>query len=149
MMQTAPNVDEKNWGMYGHLSGMLAYSGIPFGGVIGPWVLYTQNRTQRPFAAEQARQALNFHITAGIVQVVAIVAAFVLYLSGIFTFVGAGKEATPSATGVVMVIGAVCSFLLYFAVYLFGLILTIVATVRASNGNLFTYPLTIPFVKGS
>lgn len=46
-INAAPSEDERTWGMYAHLSGMLAFTGIPFGGLIGPLALYLQNKPVR------------------------------------------------------------------------------------------------------
>jgi len=145
-MQTlvAPSDDERTWGMYGHLSGMFAFTGVPFGGIIGPLVLYIQNRHTRPFAAEQSREALNFHITAGIVQFVAIALLIGGYVNLLFSVSTMPKDAAPP-------IGSFGSILIglavYLAVYLYTFVLTLVGTIRASKGEAYRYPLTIRLVR--
>ena len=145
-MQTigAPSEDERMWGMYAHLSGMIAFTGIPFGGIIGPLVLYLQNKPVRPFATEQAREALNFHITVGIAQLLTLVAAVVLWFGAILSVSMASKGATPSFAGLGL---AVACFGAFFAVYIWTFVLTLVGTIRASSGAIYHYPLTICFVR--
>ena len=145
--QTASNDDERNWGMYGHLSGILAYSGVPFGGVIGPLVLYLQNKRQRPFAAEQAWLALNFHITISALQLIAIIWAIVLYFMGIFSFASQPRGDEFSWRAFSVLGAAALCFFTYFLLYVWSFTLTIIGTVRASSGRLFAYPLTFPFVR--
>lgn len=143
---TAPNEEERSWGMYGHLAGLFAHSGIPFGGVIGPWIIYLQSKTQRPFAAEQARSALNFHITAGLLQFVLIVTAMVCWFSTVLSM--PEKGGTPAPFGAASFIVAALCFFGYFAAYVWSFVFTLIGTSRASNGLLYYYPLTIPFVRG-
>ena len=141
---TAPTDEERTWGMYAHLSGLLAFTGIPFGGLLGPFVMYLQNKPVRPFATEQAREALNFHITYGIVQFVALVIAICAWFGMVIGVANAPKSAdVPLANlGVAGV-----AFAAFFLVYLWTFVLTVVATIRASSGQIYRYPLTIRFVR--
>jgi uncharacterized Tic20 family protein len=110
--------DDRNWGMIAHLSALAAFI-VPFlGGVLGPLVVYLVKREQSAFAADAAREALNFNITVGIGYVVCMCLAIV--------FIG-----IP----------------LMVALGIAWLVLTIVAGVRASEGIAYRYPATIRFVK--
>lgn len=144
----APTEDERTWGMYAHLSGMLAYSGIPFGGVIGPLVVYLQSRTTRPFATQQARTAFNFHVTISILQIVVMIVGFTGYFSMIVTAV-ASKGNSASMPFVIGggLIAFICGIGSYFLLYIFSFIYTLVNTIRASKGELVGYPLSIPFIR--
>ena len=139
-LQTATE-EERQWGMYGHLAGLLAFTGVPFGGVIGPWVLYLLNRPSRPFAAEQARNALNFHLTIGVVQFV----CFLYAIFGYFAFFFSGFTGVRNFGGF---FGSIfVAFAIYAASFFWGFVLTLVGTVRASHGELYRYPLTIDIVR--
>jgi len=134
----AANEDERQWGMYGHVIGLLAFTGIPFGGVVGPWVLYLQNKQARPFAAEQARNALNFHITIGIIQAISLAYAIVSWFS-----LFAVLHGYVVLAGVAGRMGTVfLAILVYLAAYVWGFVFTLIGTVRASQGVLYQYPLT-------
>ena len=130
--------------MYAHLSGMLAYSGIPFGGVIGPAIVYAQTKQTRPFAAEQARAALNFHITIGILQFIFLAVAIGGYIPILASAMSDLPGTPQSLTG--MLIFA-CGMVGYFVLYAWSFVYTLVNTIRASNGTLVGYPFTIPFFK--
>ena len=106
----AASVDQsaRTWAMAGHLLG-LSGAVIPFGNIIGPLVVWLMRRDDMPFAAEQAKESLNFQITLTI-------GAFVLAIAGIFTC---------GLTWVVLVIAA-------FA----GMILPIIAGIKANELSL-------------
>ncbi len=143
---TAPSEDERTWGMYAHLSGMLAFTGIPFGGIIGPLAIYLQNKPRRPFATEQAAEALNFHITAGIAQFVTLLIAVVVWLGAIVSLSAAPKDATPPLGALLL---AFACFGTFFLVYIWTFVLTLIGTIRASAGAIYRYPLTIRFVRAA
>lgn len=86
-------------------------------GLIGPLVLYLLKKDSSPFLRHHAAQALNFHLTVA----TAVVASFLL---------------------LIVLIG----FVLLPAVVIGSSVLAIVAAVRASRGEPYRYPLTIPFV---
>lgn len=84
---------------------------------VGPLVVWAIKREDHPFVAEHAREALNFNLTLLIYLIVAGILAFVLI-------------------GIPLLI----------AIGIAWLVLTIIAAVRAANGESYRYPLTIRFV---
>ena len=52
----APSDDEKTWGMLAHLSGLLT-------SFVGPLVIMLTKGKESSWVEQQAREALNFHIT--------------------------------------------------------------------------------------
>jgi uncharacterized Tic20 family protein len=137
---------ERNQALYAHLSGLLAITGLPFAHIVGPLVFYLMARnTTSTFALDNAREALNFQITSGIVMLAAIVAYVVAFFSLVFRMPLA-HDATPSPaffTG----LGAAFVFLAIALLYmLFDFICVIVAAVAVSKGETYRYPLSIRFV---
>jgi uncharacterized Tic20 family protein len=115
--------DERTWALLGHLSAFSAFiTGL--GCVIGPLIVWLVKRDTMPFAGEQAKEALNFNITA-------IIAAFAL---GAFTLITLG-------------IGALLTVPLALALFVAWFVLTIVAAVKANNGEHYRYPFSIRLVK--
>jgi hypothetical protein len=104
--------------MIGHLSALAAFVAPFLGGVLGPLIVYLVKRDQSAFAADAAREALNFNITVAIGYCICGLLALV--------FIG-----IP----------------LMIALWIAWLVLTIVAGVRASEGIQYRYPATIRFVK--
>lgn len=112
----ARSSDQRTWAMLGHVA---AFAGlvVPFGNILGPLVIWLVKKDTMPFAADQAKEALNFNITWTIAMLVS--AALVLVLIGI-----------P----------------LLAALTIAWLVLTIVAAVKASSGERYRYPLTLRLV---
>jgi len=111
--ETAPAVpsgDERHWAVICHLSAMLMYLTV-IGGFIAPLVIWLLKRDQMPFVADQGRETLNFQITI----LLALAGACVLML---------------------VLIGIP----LFWGLLLFHFVMTIVATVRVSEGVLYRYP---------
>ena len=107
----APSRDERQWAMLCHLSAMLMYC-TAIGGFIAPLVIWLLKRDEMPFVADQGRETLNFQITTLLVLI---------------------------AGGLLAVI--VVGFVIIGAALLFHFIVTIIATVRVSEGVLYRYPI--------
>ncbi|MBS0395102.1 MAG: DUF4870 domain-containing protein [Proteobacteria bacterium] len=106
----APGREERQWAMLCHLSAMLMYC-TAVGGFIAPLIIWLLKRDEMPFVADQGRETLNFQITTLIA----------LMISGLLMLVLIG-------------------FVLFFAVLACHFVLTIVATVKSSEGVPYRYP---------
>lgn len=117
MYKIIDDKDERMWGMLCHLS---ALSGliIPFGNLIGPLVVYSLKKDEYTFVADQGKESLNFQISILIYLMISGIA--VLLLVGIF-------------------------FLLF--VPFIAIVLTVLAGVRANDGEYYRYPFCIRFIK--
>jgi len=105
--------------MIAHLS---ALAGLVIGlNWLGPLIVYLVKKDEHPFIADQSREALNFNLSVFIYIIVAIIVAAIL---------------------IIVVVG----LLLLPAVAIAWLVLTIIAAVRANNGEPYRYPLTIRLV---
>jgi hypothetical protein len=109
----APTHDECHWAMISHLSAMLMYLTL-VGGFIAPLVIYILKRDEMPFVADQGRETLNFQITT----------LLALCVGGVLMWVLIG-------------------FVLVPLILLFHFVVTIIATVRASEGIAYRYPLCL------
>jgi uncharacterized protein len=110
------------WALAAHLSALVSLAvGLPF---VGPLIVYLVKRDD-PFVRRHAAESLNFNLSV-------LIYAFVL---GIVT---------------VILMFVLVGFLLipFFAVLAIGwLVLVIMASVRASAGEEYRYPLTIRMVR--
>jgi hypothetical protein len=97
--------------------GMLAHLLSIFSGFVGPLIIFLIRREQRGDGYENARHALNFRISLVIYYIAATIIIFGLF--GI----------------------------LYFAIWVFSLVVAIIGTIRANQGDIYKYPLEIPFIK--
>ena len=113
--------DTTTWAMGAHLSALAALLvGLPF---MGPLIIYLIKK-ENPFVRRHAAEALNFNLSIMIYSVaLGIVTAILL-----FVFIG---------------ILLIPLFLVLFAAWF---IFVIVASVAASRGEEYRYPLTIRFV---
>lgn len=119
-MSDAPQVskDEQNWAMGCHLAALAGFL-VPFGNIIGPLVIWLMKRAEMPLVERHGKEALNFQITVSI--------AFLICVSLMFVLIG-----IP----------------LMFVVGIGALILTIMAAVKVSNGELdYKYPFAIRLLK--
>jgi hypothetical protein len=98
------------WAVLAHLS----YFVLP---LLGPLLIMLIAGPQRPFARTNAVEALNFHITWLLAELVAVV--LILVVIGFFLFIG---------------------------IALAGVVLAILAAVKAGQGFGYRYPLTLRLV---
>lgn len=110
------SADERNWGMLGHLSALAGLL-IPLGSVLGPLIVWQVKKDTMPFAAEHAKEAVNFNITAALAAIVASILMIVLI-----------------------------GFLLLPIVLIAWLVLTVLAGVAASKGEHYRYPFTLRLI---
>ncbi|MDJ0866295.1 MAG: DUF4870 domain-containing protein [Myxococcota bacterium] len=108
-----PSTAERNWAVFCHLGGFAGYV-FPFGNVIAPLVLWLMRREESEYVEDHGREALNFQIS--ITLYAAIAGVLILALIGI-----------P----------------LLIAVAIFQFVWMIIASVRASEGERYRYPLTL------
>lgn len=116
----APQVskDEQNWAMYCHLAALSGFV-IPFGNVLGPLIVWLIKKDTMPLVDQHGKEALNFQITVAI--------AFII--SALLTLVLIG-------------------FVLMFVVGIGALVLTIMAVIKVSNGQLdYKYPFALRLIK--
>jgi uncharacterized protein len=120
-----PTKQDMQWAMGAHLSALAG--GFVTGGLgifIGPLAILLLKRDDLPFAADQAKEALNFSLTL-------LLAGAALGAISVLTF------------GVGLVVTVPVAIILGIAWF----VLTIVAAVRASEGVAYRYPLTLRLIR--
>ena len=105
-------------GVFCHLLGLTSYLGIPFGNIIAPLVLWLLKRAEDPFVDVCGKEAINFQTTISLY----------FTLSAILIFAKIGILLLP-------------------LVVIFHSIFTIIASIKASEGHHYRYPLTIRFIR--
>jgi uncharacterized protein len=115
--EVASTSQERTFAMLCHLSALSALIGIPFGNIIGPLIFWLVKRDEFPLVDDQGKESLNFQISITIYAVV-------------------------SAILVLLVIGIA----LLIALGIFWLVMVIVASVKANEGQAYRYPITIRFL---
>lgn len=110
--------EEKKWGMFAHLSALATFVLPVAGNIIGPLVIYLIKKDEFEFVNDQGKEVLNFQITWSLIFIVSIVLIFV-------------------GIGILMLIGFGIAWL----------VLVVVGSVAASNGQYYRYPFTIKFLQ--
>jgi len=116
--------DERLWALFGHLSAFSAFIVTGLGCILGPLVIWLIKRDSMPFAADQAKEALNFNITVAL-------ACVALWIVTIATFG----------------IGILLTLPLGIALAIAWIVFTIIAAVKANEGVAYRYPVTLRLVK--
>lgn len=108
--------DDRTWGILTHAAAFVGFV-VPFGNILGPLLVWAIKKDESQFVDDNGKQALNFQITWSILLIV-------------------------SALSIFIVIGVV----LLPIVGLAWLILVIIAIIRASNDEVYDYPLTMELI---
>jgi uncharacterized Tic20 family protein len=112
------SADERTWAMIAHFAALGAFIIPVIGGVLGPLIVWLAKREQSAFVADAAKEALNFNISV----VLAGVACVLL----VFVFIGIPLSA---------------------ALFVFWLVMTVIAGIKASEGVPYRYPVSLRLVK--
>lgn len=132
---------ERQWAAAAHLAALVLalftswFAGVA--GMLGAGVVYLAKRDDAPFAARHAREALNFNLSMFIYAAVAIGLGIVLLGATVLTL-GFGAILTLPAGLVLLLVWA--------AIAVAWLVCSIVATVKAWNGEEYRYPLTLRLI---
>ena len=108
---------ERTWAMFAHLSSFLGWIGIPFANIIAPLVMWQIKKDEMPFGSSQAKECLNFQISMTIYAIISAILCLVLI-----------------------------GFVALFALFIFDVVITIIAAIKSNEGVAYRYPLTIRFI---
>ena len=108
---------DRTWAILCHLTALSLFVGIPFGNVIGPLVIWLLKKHESAAVDAHGKESLNFQISMSIYTL----------LAGLSLFVLIGIVLLP-------------------LVLIFNLVLIIIASIKASNGEFYRYPLTIRLI---
>lgn len=113
----APTEEERTWAMLCHLSALTGFFSV-IGWFLGPFLVWQIKKARFPAIAHHGRAALNFQLS---VLLYALIATLLI----------------------IVAIGVPLLFLLGF----FNLVCVILAAVKANQGEPWTYPLALRFLK--
>ncbi len=108
---------ERTFAMLCHLIALVGLA-IPLGNIIGPLIIWLVKKEQCPFVDDQGKESLNFQMSLLIYALVCVPLCFI-----------------------------VIGFILLPLLGLFWLVMTIIAGIKANNGERYRYPLTIRFLR--
>lgn len=137
-----------------HLGPLLAsfvnlFLPIPFLSLIVTIILYYTQKDKGEFVKQHGKESLNFQITFALVIVtLLIVIAFIFGGALLTAFLGGAIDSSNVGTGVVGMVGsALLMGLLFFAIGIFSLVIMIIGSVRAKEGKVYRYPISLRMVK--
>jgi len=110
--------EERTMGMVAHLAALAGFTGIPGASILGPLIVWLIKKDTMPFVDHEGKEAVNFQITV----LIAMLASSPLIC------VGVGLIVLP-------------------AIAIAALVFTIIAALKANEGEHYRYPLTIRLIK--
>lgn len=124
--QHTPDRHQLRWAGIAHLSALVTFLGIP--SFVGPLVIYLLKRHEGEFVADQAKEALNFTLS------------LMIYLVACALVMGVAAVQGDIGTVIAMAI-------LLGVLFVGSLVFTILAAVRAEEGQRYRYPLTLRLLR--
>jgi uncharacterized Tic20 family protein len=109
---------ERNWAMFCHLAAFAGYFIPLFGNIIGPLVCWLARKDESTWVNENGKASLNFQISLTLYMFLCIPLCFIIV-----------------------------GFVLIGVLFILNLVFIIMASVKASKGEEFKYPLAIPFIQ--
>ncbi|HEU4771605.1 MAG TPA: DUF4870 domain-containing protein [Candidatus Udaeobacter sp.] len=110
--------DVRTWNVLCHASALAGFF-VPWAGhILGPLIVWLAKRNDSPEIDENGKESLNFQISMLIYNVIAGVLCLILI-----------------------------GFILLAILHILNLVLVIVASIQASEGKLYRYPMTIRLIK--
>lgn len=110
-------MQERQWALICHLSALSGYV-IPFGNLIVPIIIWSMKKDEFPMVDAHGKEVINFQISMTIWMII----------SGVLIF---------------LLIGIPLLILLAILQVVF----IIIGAIKADNGELYKYPLSIQFIK--
>ena len=115
--------EERLWALACHLTGLSILFGVP--GFVGPLVIWLIKKEQMPLVNDQGKESLNFQLSLLIYSLAAWVPVLTI-------------------VGLVLI---PLSLLITIAVTVFGIVMCIIAGLRAQQGEYYRYPFTLRLIK--
>ena len=111
--------DARLWATFTHLAAFAGLLGVPFGSIIGPLVLWLIKKNEMPFVDYNGKEALNFQISITIYSIASL----------------------P------LICGGPLILIVIIPLVIVSMIFTIIAAIKANNGEYYKYPITIRMIK--
>ena len=143
---------QKNIATFIHLSTFSRFV-IPLGNFLGPLILWTINKDKSEFIDQHGKQILNFQISIFLYAIILGTLTIPFFIFKIFSgmdfidfngfhdfHISMGKPSPLLYVGGGLGVLAVIAFIIELA-------LIVIASLKARDGELYKYPLTINFLK--
>jgi uncharacterized protein len=145
---------EKNTGTLVHLSALSQFI-IPFGNFILPIVIWSSQKKDSEFIDYNGKQAINFQLSLFLYNIIGFIAAGIFgvyYLFNVikiknFDNIDVEFDNFANTEYLSLILIACVAIGIFAFSKITEFILIIIASVKASNGEKYNYPLTINFLK--
>lgn len=143
---------EKNMGMFTHLGTFLGYF-FPFANLFVPLIIWQSNK-ESEFLNKHGKSVMNFQLSLFLYHLVALIILLIFFLKNILELVGYaatdgdifGNNQEVEFTGATIIALFSLAFF-YFILQAIYIVTTIIGAIRASKGELYSYPLSIRFIR--
>jgi uncharacterized protein len=108
---------ERNWSMLCHLSAFAGFF-FPFGGIIGPLICWLTRKDESTWVNINGKASLNFQLSMLLYMVLIFPLCFIII-------------------GIPLIV----------ALVILKIVCVIIGSIKAPKGELFKYPLAIPFIQ--
>ncbi len=116
--QQMPSQEARQWAMFCHFAAFLGLVIPFFGNIIGPLIVWQIKKDLDPFVDAQGKEALNFQISVAVAMLICLLLSVVLIGIPLMVLVGIA-----------------------------ALVLTIIAGIKANEGQAYRYPFAWRLVK--
>lgn len=146
----------KNIAALTHLSALSKFL-IPLGNFILPIVLWTLHKDKSDFVDQNGKQIINFQISILLYSVIIAAITIPLFLFGVLEHISLGDVINGmhhnidlninDSANIQFITLAIVIIIVAILITVFEIVFIILATTKASNGEVYKYPLTINFLK--
>tara|TARA_B110000902_G_scaffold893_1_gene1072 strand:+ start:63 stop:494 length:432 start_codon:yes stop_codon:yes gene_type:complete len=130
-----------------HISAFAGFV-FPFGQIITPLIAWQTLKDRSPFLDEQGKEAINFNLSYTLYAFILSIAFIPLFFRSFFSSFNnfnnfqLNLDLSTSNLFNIMGLGSILGIL-----YLVGISLILIAAFKAKEGENYTYPFTIKFIK--
>lgn len=147
--------NEKNVAVFTHLSSLTQYF-IPFGNFIFPIILWSSKKNESEFVDEHGKSVLNFQLSIFLYTMVIALIAIPVFVYNVLNTIPADaiwndndqlieQYVLANMSGFIILL--ITAAIVFAFLKMMEFILIIYASMKASNGEKYRYPLTIRFFK--
>lgn len=131
-----------------HLSALAKYV-IPLGSILLPLILWQTTKKDSEYVNHHGKEAVNFNLSFFLYNIVTVFLLLGSVFGTIFSAVQAeNSENFADVLGILLSTGGfVTAVVILSIIGIVKLILMIIAAVKANEGVLYKYPMTIRFIK--
>ncbi len=132
-----------------HLSPLVKFIGVPFGGILGPLITWQIWKDKSEFDNFNGKEAVNFNLSFFLYKILIVVVGLIMFLGPLIGSLSQ-LENNPDANpiGIILSIPGLLLFIVGIGILeIIWLILMIIAAVKSGSGKKFKYPLSIHFIK--